>query len=297
MFDRKVSTTVCFHWDDNKWKHVYFSSLIDHDLQVMVFQDYYHISLFSDAPGLQYPTCSQVQSTIERPAATHQNKVSSRKNTDTRCNIKTAAGKVQDTNCNPVKITQSREINSGEGHTNCHTHAEKKSYSCSTCGKAFTYQSKLTLHTRTHTGEKPYHCETCGKSFTTQGNLTLHTRTHTGEKPYHCETCGKSFIQNGALATHSLTHTGEKPYSCKTCGKSFTTQGKLTVHIRTHTGEKPYSCKMCSKSFTIKSLLTTHTRIRTGEKPYSCTTFGKLFSDSSAFSRYKKNTNSQAVIR
>ena len=232
-----------------------FSSLIDHDLQVIVFQDYYNISIFSDAPV-----------TIARLAAIHQNKVSSRKNTYTRCDIKTAAGKVQDTNCNPVKTTQSREINSGERHTNSHTHAEKKSYSCSTCGKLFT----------------------------AQGNLTLHTRTHTGEKPYHCETCGKSFIQNGALATHSLTHTGEKSYSCKTCGKSFITQGKLTVHIRTHTGEKPYSCKMCSKSFTIKSLLTKHIRIHTGEKPYSCTTCGKLFSDKSSFSRHKKSIHKQS---
>ena len=69
-----------------------FSPLIDHDLQVIVFQDYYNISIFSDAPV-----------TIERTAATHQNKVSSRKSANTRCDIKTAAGKVQDTNCNPVK--------------------------------------------------------------------------------------------------------------------------------------------------------------------------------------------------
>ena len=175
MFDRKVSTTVCFHWD-NKWKHVYFSSLIDHDLQVMVFQDCYHNSLFSDAPGLQYPTCSQVQSTIERSAATHQNKVSCRDSTDTRCDIKTDAGKVQDTNCNPVKTTQSREINSGERHTNCHTHAEEKSYCCSTCGKGFTYQSKLTLHTRTHTGEKPYSCTTCGKLFSDSSSFNRYKK-------------------------------------------------------------------------------------------------------------------------
>ena len=187
-----------------------FSPLIDHDLQVIVFQDYYNISIFSDAPV-----------TIERTAATHQNKVSSRKSTDTRCDIKTAAGKVQDTNCNPVKTTQSREINSGERHTNSHTHAVKKSYSCSTCGKLFTTQSNLTLHTLTHTSEKAYFCETCGKLFSRKELLTTHIRIHTGEKPYICATCGESFARKDKLTTHTHTHTGEKPYSYKTCGKSL----------------------------------------------------------------------------
>ena len=143
-----------------------------------------------------------MQSTIERPAATHQNKVSSRNSTDTRCDIKTAAGKVQDTNCNPVKTTQSREINSVERHTNSYTHAQKKSYSCSTCGKLFTNQYNLTVHIRTHTGEKPYSCKTCGKSFTTPSKLTLHSRTHTGEKPYSCTTCGKLFSDSSSFSRH-----------------------------------------------------------------------------------------------
>ena len=151
---------------------------------------------------MQYSTCSQEQSTIERSVATHQNKVSSRDSTNTRCDIKTAAGKVQDTNCNPVKTTQSREINSGEHHTNSHTHAEKKSYSCSTCGKLLPTQSRLTVHTRTHTGEKPYCCVTCGKSFTTQNGLTVHIRTHTGEKPSSCTICGKLLSLVSALSIH-----------------------------------------------------------------------------------------------
>ena len=151
-----------------------------------------------------------MQSTIERPAVTHQNKVSCRDSTDTRCDIKTDAGKVQDTNCNSVKTIQSREINSGERHTNSQTHDVKKSYCCSTCGKAFT----------------------------TKGNLTIHIRIHTGEKPYRCDTCGKSFRQKCTFVIHNRTHTGEKPYSCKTCGRSFSTEHGLTRHIRSHTCKK-----------------------------------------------------------
>ena len=162
-----------------------------------------------------------MQSTIEGPAATHQNKVLSCNSTDTRCDIKTAAVKVQDINCNPVQTTQSREINSGERHTNSYTYTGEKPYSCFTCGKLFTTQSNLTLHTLTHTSEKAYFCETCGKLFSRKELLTAHIRIHTGEKPYICETCGESFARKDKLTAHSRTHTGEKPYSCKTCGKSL----------------------------------------------------------------------------
>ena len=119
-----------------------------------------------------------MQSTIERSAATHQNKASSRKSTNTRCVIKTAAGKVQDTNCNPIRITQSRVINSSKCHTSSLIQTGEMSYSCTTCGKSFTQKHILTRHTRIHTGEKPYSCTTCGKLFSRKDVLANHIRTH-----------------------------------------------------------------------------------------------------------------------
>ena len=168
-----------------------------------------------------------MQSTTEGPAATHHNKVP-----DTKCDIKTAAGKVQNTNCNPVKITQSRKINSGERHTNSHTHGEKKFCCCSTCGKLFTRQSQLTIHTRTHTGEKPYSCKMCGKPFAQKVNLHTHIRTHTGEKPYSCSTCHRSFSQQIGLTRHIRTHTCEKLYSCPTCSMQLSARSSRCLHMK-----------------------------------------------------------------
>uniref|UniRef100_A0A3Q2PVS6 C2H2-type domain-containing protein n=1 Tax=Fundulus heteroclitus TaxID=8078 RepID=A0A3Q2PVS6_FUNHE len=38
-------------------------------------------------------------------------------------------------------------------------------FSCKSCGKKFTYRSRLEIHMKTHTGEKSFSCVTCGKSF------------------------------------------------------------------------------------------------------------------------------------
>ncbi|XP_069605805.1 oocyte zinc finger protein XlCOF22-like isoform X2 [Ranitomeya imitator] len=182
---------------------------------------------------------------------------------------------------------------------------EKKSFSCSECGKCFILKSVFVRHHSTHTGEKPFSCSECGKCFNQKGNLVSHQRTHTGEKPFSCSECGKCFNQKGNLVSHQRTHTGEKPFSCSECGKCFNHQrhlvrhqsshsegkpfscsecvkyfndkGSLVSHQRTHTGEKPFSCSECGKCFTLKKSLVCHQRTHTGEKPFSCSECGKCF--------------------
>ncbi len=77
-----------------------------------------------------------------------------------------------------------------------------------------------------------YPCEVCGKIFTLEKQLLLHSRTHAlTSAPYECETCGKTFKVRNSLHRHELVHTGKKPYVCEICGKGCTQKSNLKSHV------------------------------------------------------------------
>ena len=49
-------------------------------------------------------------------------------------------------------------------------------------------------------------CKVCGKKFTCNSHLAIHSRIHTGDKPFKCDTCGKRFAQSSNLNSHKVTH-------------------------------------------------------------------------------------------
>ncbi|XP_073420657.1 oocyte zinc finger protein XlCOF8.4-like [Dendrobates tinctorius] len=165
----------------------------------------------------------------------------------------------------------------------------KKPFSCSECGKYFTWKSRFVTHYRTHTGEKPFSCSECGKCFIDKSELVRHQRTHTEETPFSCSECGKCFNEKSRFVTHYRTHTGEKPFSCPECGKCFSQKAILVRHQRTHTGEKPFSCSECGKCFKQKHDLIRHHRTHTGEKHFSCSECGKCFNQKGNLVRHQSS--------
>ncbi|XP_041661943.1 uncharacterized protein LOC121521831 [Cheilinus undulatus] len=165
-------------------------------------------------------------------------------------------------------------------------HTGEKRFSCTECGKIFKQKHHLLRHLRIHTGEKPFTCFECGRRFNEKGNLTNHMLVHTGEKPFTCSECGRSFKEKGSLTKHMLVHTQEKPFSCSYCSKRFKRKFTLKCHMACHTGETPFSCSVCEKRFGIKSSLTKHMLVHTGEKPFTCFECGRSFKEKGSLTKH-----------
>lgn len=145
------------------------------------------------------------------------------------------------------------------------THMTLKTHLCDLCDKGFSELDALKKHIKlTHMGisrDKKYTCSVCGKKFTDQYYLNLHSRKHTGEKPLICNVCDKSFYDPRSLRVHILAHKGSKAYLCNHCGKSFVQSSHLKKHLVVHTNDKSYVCDICSKKFTQSSSLQRHKKL------------------------------------
>ena len=75
-----------------------------------------------------------------------------------------------------LNLKQKKQMHSTNSNT------RKKSFSCTECGKHFSYRTSLKRHTMIHTGEKPFTCNVCGKGCVHRGHLKQHMRSHTWEK-------------------------------------------------------------------------------------------------------------------
>uniref|UniRef100_A0A4W5KA47 C2H2-type domain-containing protein n=1 Tax=Hucho hucho TaxID=62062 RepID=A0A4W5KA47_9TELE len=100
---------------------------------------------------------------------------------------------------------------------------KEKRFSCSFCGKAFSFPKQVEIHQRMHTGEKLLGCR-----FSDSSHLKRHQRVYTGEKPFSCPQGEKRFSHQ--LKMHLMVHTGERPFACTHCWKRFSERSYLRIH-------------------------------------------------------------------
>ena len=73
--------------------------------------------------------------------------------------------------------------------------------------------------------------EVCGKSFSHEGHLTLHSKIHTVDSVCtKCTLCGKSVAD---LVEHKRECRGEK-FICSECGKAYANKSSLRNHMKNH---------------------------------------------------------------
>ncbi|XP_015905863.1 B-cell lymphoma/leukemia 11A isoform X2 [Parasteatoda tepidariorum] len=85
-----------------------------------------------------------------------------------------------------------------------------KSWSCEFCGKAFRFQSSLTVHRRSHTGEKPYKCLICKHTCSQASKLKRHMKTHQGSNGKMTNASENNSLESPRSTPDSTSETGKE---------------------------------------------------------------------------------------
>ena len=161
------------------------------------------------------------------------------------------------------------EEESDDGKNETTGEQKKKTYTCSTCNKTFSYRSNLTRHNRTHTSEKLHKCQICNKLFNHSGNLKKHELLHVNNF-YTCDICNKNFSHYEYLKVHHNVHNKKRLFKCDECDKRFKFGSNLSQHLQTH-NNPTFGCVKCNKTFQRpahlqRHLLTMHSK---GDESFS----------------------------
>ena len=156
-------------------------------------------------------------------------------------------------------------------------HLNKKEYKCTLCGKEFNTRNNLNVHRISHMSVRDHTCEYCGKGFKRRDAMRVHVRSCLNMRTYKCTVCEKGFNSSTALQSHLAVHKPGKDYTCHRCGKAFKRLGGMKNHMKIHLNEKAYKCNVCGKGHNTSSGLAMHIKMHSTTKNYACEKCGKVF--------------------
>jgi hypothetical protein len=150
--------------------------------------------------------------------------------------------------------------------------ADKETYLCTFCTKAFKSERNLIRHIKSiHTGENERSCEICGQKFGIDYNLKRHLAEQHNitdfehsiypekVKAFTCKICGIVFKRKENLKAHELTHVSTDKFICDQCGKQFSVNTSLVRHQKIHIGNREkHQCVICQKTFLSKGSIGRH---------------------------------------
>ncbi|CAJ1061597.1 zinc finger protein 91 isoform X1 [Xyrichtys novacula] len=153
---------------------------------------------------------------------------------------------------------------------------EKKTLTCSECGKCFSRLSALVSHQLHHPKRKQFQCPDCMMSYSYAASLYNHMKncsakqrenfsvtkkeynpkkTLLGPKIYHCEQCGKGFWSLGAYSHHKQNQT-----HCVDLRLRKGVVGSLQVANGHPRSSIKVACPVCGRKFRHKGIMALHMR-------------------------------------